>query len=350
MNPKAAFVVNSPGLQVRRAEAIRNQLACWLEIDVLVAPSPLQVLSQLREWKLVYIIDAGRTGFSAAVISRLAGRPVVVELGDPQAALYAAQSRGRFAVGLGQFLDRTVTLAATGVVVRGRELASILDVRVPWVTIPDGVDLARFRAGLGADVRATLGLAEDDFVMGVVGSIVWSETRQMAYGMELVEALRHLRGLPVYGLVVGDGSGVEHIVRRATELGVLDRIVLAGRVDHGEVPGYIGAMDVCISTQTNDAIGRGRTTAKLPEYLACDRYVLSTAVPSATDILPKDMIVDVEGDLGSSYFAAVAERVRGLLHRQPELRRSGGTRAIAEQHFGYPMLADKLYAFLKAVC
>jgi len=350
VKPRAAFIVNSPGLQVRRAEAMRNQLACRLEIDVVVAPSLQQVLSGLREWTLVYVIDAGRAGFQAAAMSRLAGRPVIVELGDPQAALYAAQSRGRLAMGLGRFVDRTVTLGATGVVVRGRELANILDVRVPWVTIPDGVDLEQFRAGLGTGVRARLGLADEDFVMGLVGSIVWSEARQITYGMEIVEALSDLRDLPVYGLVVGDGTGIQHIVRRATELGVLDRVVMVGFVDHGDVANYIGAMDVCISTQTNDSIGRGRTTAKLPEYLACDRHVLSTAVPSATAILPEEMIIQVGEPLGSDYYAAVAERVRALLHRQPELRQSGGTRALAEQHFCYPLLADRLHAFIQAVC
>jgi glycosyltransferase involved in cell wall biosynthesis len=346
---RLAMVVNAPGLQVRRALALQRHLADTFDISVVTAPGGAE-RRRLRQADVVYVIDPGRRGFPAAVAGRLARRPVVIEVGDPQAELYRAQGRSRLAVSAGRLVDGIVARRATGIVVRGRRLAAILRIRVPWVEIPDGVDLDLFSPERGDGVlRGTLGIPEEALVVGLAGSLEWAVGARMVYGWDVVEALARLPGTPIWALLVGGGSGVDHLRRRANELGVAGRLVLTGPVEHEDVARYLNAMDVCVSTQTNDPIGRGRTTAKLPEYLACDRYVLATAVGAAADVLPQEMLLPYAGQHDAGHPKRLAERLATLLDRRREVRRGAGTRAIAEARFGYPGLAGRLAGFLHEV-
>jgi glycosyltransferase involved in cell wall biosynthesis len=344
--PRVLMVVNTEGLQVRRAQAFGQYLAEEVVIRVLPEPA-FGALLKAREADLIYVIDPGRRGFPAALVGRLLRKPVVVEVGDPQAALYRAQGRSRAGIALGALADRLVARHSTAVVVRGRNLAEILGIRVPWVEIPDGVDLQAFRPGTDGDLRQKLGVPAEALVVGLVGSLDWAEGAGLVYGWDVVEALGLLQGEPVWGVLVGDGSGTTRLRHRAAELGVSDRLRIVGRVPHPQVPGYINAMDVCVSTQSNDEIGRGRTTAKLPEYLACDRFVLATAVGAAADVLPPEMLLSYEGRRDASYPHRLATRLRELAPRREELRRGAGTRRLAVERYGYEMLAHRLVDFLE---
>lgn len=343
---RMAMVVNADGLQVRRAKAFRRYLHPTFDVSVLVAPGRSDLRS-LGTAHLVYVIDPGRRGFPAAFAAWLARRPVIVEMGDPQARLYHALGRSLAAVATGAGIDWLVTRRARAVVVRGRGLADVLRPRVPWTEIPDGVDLDLFRPGVGGDVRAALGIPAGALVVGLVGSLQWARRPGAGYGWDVVESLAELRDDPVWGLVVGDGVGLPHLRRRAKELGVADRLIFPGRVPHEQVPQYVSAMDVCVSTQSNDAVGRGRTTAKLPEYLACDRFVLATAVGGAAEVLPEEMLLPYEGQKDPGHPARLARRLTELLPHQAELRRGVGTRSIAERRYAYPVLAKRLAKFLE---
>lgn len=334
------------GNMARRAGVFRELLAPDFRVTVVAAPDrPSR--SAIRRADLVYVIDPGRIGFPAAVSGWAARRPVVVEMGDPQAALYRAQGRGYRSVVAGAGIDWLLTRRATAIVVRGRGLADVLSLRVPWVEIPDGVDVDRFVPGADGDLRRQLGIPADALVAGLAGSLREGRRRGATYGWDLVEALSLLREQPVWALVVGGGSGFEPLTRYAAELGVSDRLVMPGYAPHDEC--YVAAMDVCLSRQTDDSVGWSRTTAKLPEYLACDRYVLATAVGGAAEILPAEMLLPYEGSYDERHAARLAERLAELVPRQAELRRGGGTRRIALERYSYPALAQHLATFLNEV-
>ena len=343
-----ALVVSTPGNMARRAEALREHLPDDWTVRVRVRPDLFELLALLRDADVAYVIDAGRNGFAAGAVARALRRPVVFELGDPQAPLFRVQGRSAAAVSAGAAIDRLVARRATGVVVRGRELAQLLDLRVPWAEIPDGVDVDVFAPPADDATRAELGVPPERLLAGVIGAVGPPKRRGLGYGWDLVEALA-LTGADVAGLGVGGGAGLDALERRAAELGVADRTVFTGRVEHARIPQLIGAMDVCISTQTNDAVGRARTTAKLPEYLACDRYVLATDVGAAAHVLPPEMRIPYAGSWDPEYPEKLAERLRALVARREELRRGVGTRAIAVERYAYPVLARKLAEFLGRV-
>src|SRR6185437_1985017 len=89
----------------------------------------------------------------------------------------------------------------------------------------------------------------------------------------------------VAGIIVGTGDGVEVLRALAREYGIEDRIVLTGWIPHQDLPAYINVIDICLSTQTNDLVGTVRLTAKLPQYLACGRYVIASDVGGAREFV-----------------------------------------------------------------
>lgn len=345
---KLGMVVNAPGIQERRALALAPHLEPRFATEVLVRPSPAGTAAAIRRWQTVYVIDPGAAGFPAAALAKSLGRTTVVEVGDPQRELYATQGRPVWMQLVGGVLDTAVARHADGVVVRGEGLAATLDVRVPWVTIPDGVDLEVFApTDAGRAIRGTLNIPEDALVVGVVGSIHWSAERSFAYGLDVIEAVAQLASTRVHVLIVGDGDGLPHLRQRASDR-CLECVHFTGRVRHADVPAHILAMDVCVSTQSRDVIGHARTTAKLPEYLACDRFVLSTAVGTAASILPADMLLDSDMARWDDHVGQLRARLQGLVSRRHELRSGAGTRAVAIEHFSYPGLGRRLGDFLAA--
>jgi glycosyltransferase involved in cell wall biosynthesis len=297
---------------------------------------------------VVYVMDLAVAGVTATLRWRLRHRAaVVVDTGDAIAALAHSTGRGPLALAATAALERLGLRMADHVVVRGTRHQEMLSARGRASTvIPDGVHLDAFAAVDPAPVREELRLA-DSFVVGLLGSCTWNPRLQIAYGWDIVEALAFLRDLPVTVLFVGDGSGIAHLRRRAEALGVLDRLRFAGRRPLPDLPALLSACDVCLSTQTNDAVGQVRTTGKLPLYLACQRFVLATAVGEAARVLPPEMLLPYEGTVDRSYPRRLAARIRELLPMAPLV--SPTSRHIAAAHFDYDRLAAKVEHVLDGI-
>jgi glycosyltransferase involved in cell wall biosynthesis len=289
-------------------------------------------------WRATVVCRRGSRAQSVkAFAAALAGdRPAVTYVMDMGADAVTAGLLATY--GLEELALRT----SDHIVVRGsyhRELLARR--RVASTFVPDGVDLDRVRPVDGSHVRRRLGL-DDALVVGLVGSSMWSPRLEIAYGWDLVELLGLVRDLPVRGLLIGDGSGVERLAARARELGIADRLVFAGRQPLAELPQWLGACDVCLSTQTNDVPGRVRTTGKLPLYLASGRYVLASRVGEAARILPDEMLVPYEGSVDRDYPVRLAERIRHLHGRRERLATGAQGRVLARRHFDYDLLARRL--------
>jgi glycosyltransferase involved in cell wall biosynthesis len=178
--------------------------------------------------------------------------------------------------------------------------------------LPDGVDLERFRPDGPSRFREQIGLPADALAVGVVGSIVWNPTARTAYGWELVEALP-LVSSRVHAVVVGDGDGVGRLRARAAELGVGERLLTPGRVPHELVPAVLRGLDAVTWTQTPDTVGRCRTTMKLPEYLACGKYVLASDVGEARRcVRANGCRIPYAGGRDRAYVRGIAEAIAAL--------------------------------------
>ena len=300
---------------------------------------------------VVYVFDMAVAGVVAGAWCAF-GRstPLVIDTGDAISALARSSGmRGPLGLFATSVLERFSLRAADHIVVRGTFHRELLAQRgVDATVIPDGVDLNVFSPSDGTVMRRALDLG-DDLVVGLVGSSTWSPSLGIAYGWDLIEMLAQVRDLPIRGLLVGDGTGIDRLRERARALGVVDRMVFAGRRPLSDLPAILAACDVCLSTQTNDVPGNVRTTGKLPLYLACGRYVLASRVGEAARVLPKEMLVPYEGTVDRSYPSRLAERVRSLAATPSRLSLGAGGVAIARQHFDYDMLSERLETVLTTV-
>ena len=301
---------------------------------------------------LCCVFDHSLDAVIAAHLYKVArGTRWILDTGDDIVALGQALGRGPIAMGVTRRLESIGYASAAHVVVRGRGHLDALRTRVRNTTwIPDGVDLKQFRFDPGqspADPSLTSPL-----VIGLVGSSVWSHVRQTCYGQDLIELVHLLRkseavGVPVRGELVGDGSGIPVLERQCAELGIADAITFHGRKPYAELPAIVNRWHLCLSTQTNDAVGAVRTTGKLPLYLAMGRVVLASRVGEASRVLPDHMLVDYEGSSDRDYAARLAARAIALLRDGAPFRCEAHSVYIATRHFDYDRLAER-YAELFA--
>jgi glycosyltransferase involved in cell wall biosynthesis len=166
-------------------------------------------------------------------------------------------------------------------------------------------------------------------------------------GWELVELIRLLKGRPVHGVLIGDGSGVPHLREACRRHGLEGQVRFIDRIPYASVPEYLGALDVVLSTQSNDVVGRVRTTGKLPLYMANGRYVLATDVGEASLVLPEEMRVPYEGVVDRGYPARLAERVERLLAQPERLRAGEALVGVARERFDYRVLAARVREVLE---
>lgn len=340
----------------KRAVAFASRLEATLDVRVAYrsrrrTASLVRFLSRLAAERpdVVYVVDMAFSGVLASAIHRTLGRArVVIDTGDDIVAVGRSLGRGAVGSGLTRWLERVSLAAADRLVVRGtfhRDHLRACGREV--VVVQDGVDLAQFAPRDETALRRELGL-DGSLALGLIGSSVWNDRLQLCSGWELVEAVALLRDLPVRGLLVGSGTGLPRLRRRADELGIADRIRFVGQLPYEDLPRYLGVMDVCLSTQTNDLIGRVRTTGKLPLYLAAGRHVLATRVGEAALVLPERMLVDYEGQRDDGYPARLAARVAPLVGDPAALAASAAeARAVARRHFDYDLLSARVGSLLE---
>lgn len=216
-------------------------------------------------------------------------------------------------------------LAADGVVTLAEVMkAQLVERGVPEKkihVIPNGVDPEAFQAtGPQPDLARRLGIEEHDVVLGYVSSFTPYEGIH-----HLIEAVAILadEGLPVRGLLVGDGKERERLEARARELGVADRVVFTGRVAHDHVAALYGLIDVFVVPRTGDRVCRLVTPLKPYEAMAMERAVIVSGVEAL-----KEMIIPgVTGLTFEPEDSRDLARVARPLVRSPERRRELGRAA-----------------------
>ena len=246
--------------------------------------SALQIFRKAASgrYALVVMEGTGVAGGSALIVARLLGRArYVVSTGDavapyvgsvvwalrPFAALYERllYSRAAGVIGWSPYITgRALTLGARRA-----------------MTAPHW-SLVRESAG-GPAVRNKLGIPAESIVVGIVGSLAWNRRRQYCYGLELVGAIEQLARDDVVALIVGDGSGMSRLVKRAGPA-LSKRVFLPGAVESSELPAYLAAMDVALLSQSVDGVGAFRYTSKLSDYVEAAIPVISTQIPVAYDL------------------------------------------------------------------
>ncbi len=307
--------------------------------------------STLRAWvrelrrdppDLLYVLNTALPGVPLAIWKRvISGIPYVLDTGD-----VIEEMARRSGIGAGWrlpllgIIEQSAWRQANRIVVRGTRHRDYLRARGLAATlIRDGyaeqqeVSPERIQA-----LRAQWQL-DGRFVVGLMGSLVWSPRLQICYGWDLIRALADLRDLPLAAVIIGDGNGRPWLEKEARHLGVQDRLIFTGRIPYSEVPAYMRLLDVALSTQTNNLPGQVRTTGKIPEYMAAGCHILASRVGEAELLLPDEMLIPFEGEVDLAYPRRLAERIREwVVHPESrELRRT--LPAIAAATCSYEVLS-----------
>ncbi len=331
-----------------RARAFATNLAGRFEIrlayrkgnKILAVSKFLVFLIKLRP-DVSYVFDMSYSGVLGAWLYRLVFRnKLLIETGDViHELMKSTGNRSRFGLWLTRRLEGFSVTHADRIVVRGHDHQKYLKERgVASAVIQDGVDTREFKPIDASKLREQLGLS-DVLTIGLVGSSVWSEKLQMCYGWELVETIRLLSNSRVRGIMIGSGSGIAHLKASCRQYNIEDRIIFLDHIPHEKLPEYLNLIDVCLSTQTNDLVGKVRTTGKLPLYLATGRYVLASDVGEASRVLPPEMLVAYRDVKDLEYPNKLADRIQQLIAEPKRLSRGANNTVVAKARFEYSLLA-----------
>jgi glycosyltransferase involved in cell wall biosynthesis len=297
--------------------------------------------------RVVYLVDTSIATVMAGAWARRLGARLVLDTGDATAALTRATGRlgplGRLGA---PWFERLAYRLAGTIVVRSEELGRHVRALAdrPVVVVPDGFDPALVDTSGGEGQRRRWGVADDRIVVGVLGSAHWNPRRRWCYGRDVIEAVAAARRRDVVGAVVVRGNGLPRLRALAATLGVAGRVIFADPAEPGAWA-QLAAVDVTLSTQTNDVVGRVRTTGKLVQYMAAGRFILASRVGAAAALLPEAMLVDYDGAWDDGYFARLAARVDALPDRRSLAEQGGRLRGPAER-FAYPRLVPALSRIL----
>jgi len=112
-------------------------------------------------------------------------------------------------------------------------------------------------------------------------------------------------------IMVGSGSLDREVRSRVTEMGLQDKVHFAGRVDHDDMPAYLNAADIYVSTGFTDG-----NAVSLLEAMACGLPVVVSDIPANRDWIKSGengLLINI-GD-----YDAVRNAINKHLRKNPDL-------------------------------
>ena len=183
--------------------------------------------------------------------------------------------------------------------------------------IPCGIDLGLFHPMDKQKARRELGLGNSKILL-FAGRI------QPFKGIDIL--LRTMARLPDSGemrllIVGGDSASADEMARLCSvvsELGIGDKVTFLGTVEHGKMPLFYGAADVCVVPSYHESFGLVAL-----EALACGTPVVASRVGGLATIIKDGETGYLVGELSHEAFARHLE----LLLGDEELRKLMGNAA-----------------------
>ncbi len=204
------------------------------------------------------------------------------------------------------------------------------------VSIPTGTDLERFKPGEKIAARRTLGLLENEPIIGIVATLrSWKGHRF------LVSAMNDPRLAGARLIIVGDGPQEPILRTQIQGLGLSDRVHLAGKQE--DVLPWMQAFDVFVLPSTaNEGIPQA-----LMQAMACELPVVTTnagAIPELAQNGENALIVPSEN------VPKLASAIERLLNDREFGKRLGaaGRRRVEAKHSTQIMLDAMEGVFRKA--
>lgn len=232
-----------------------------------------------------------------------------------------------------RLVQRVVLRLATAAVAGSQQAKRRLErsgFRRPVAVIPQlGFDGCCENAGASGDKT---------FAVGYAGRLVPQKGI-----MVLLEAVARLPGARL--LLVGRGPLKGQIAKRASALGLLERLELRDGVAHHEVPNALAQMSVLVLPSLTTRTWKEQFGHVLIEAMACGVPVVGTDSGAIPEVIDDAGLVVPEGD------------VEALVHELTRLKEDSALReamaakgkARVEAHYTNGVIADRLAQFLMAL-
>ncbi len=207
------------------------------------------------------------------------------------------------------------------------------------VVNPNGVDVGRFRPGVGgAETRCELGIAEDEVVAGFVGTFgPWHGVEKLAEAIKSMPA-----SLRVRFLLVGSGSLHAEVEKQLADEAKAGRVIFTGAVAHDRVPELLDACDILVAPHIPLADGSeffGSPT-KIFEYMSMGKGIVASRLGQIGEVL-----VDEETALlvEPGNVAELRNAIVRLIESETLRTRLGGrAREVAEREYTWMHNAQRV--------
>ena len=137
-----------------------------------------------------------------------------------------------------------------------------------------------------ATLREDLGIRPDEYITGVVSSLVPHEGIGTMLG---ATAILRARGVPVRALIVGDGPERAALQRQAAQAGLAEAAVFTGRVPASKVRQFHALLDIFVVPRTPDRVCQLVTPLKPVEAMASGLCVVTSEVKALTEIVKHEV-------------------------------------------------------------
>ncbi|MFC1497593.1 glycosyltransferase family 4 protein [Verrucomicrobiota bacterium] len=204
--------------------------------------------------------------------------------------------------------------------------------------IEPGVDTERFSKAGETGGREEFGFKKDQFVIGMVSRI--RKERRIDVALDAVRLLAkeypHVRLL-----VVGRGGGNAErniVTKPAFDMGISDRVILAGYCADERLVAAYGAMDVLVYPVP----GTDKSCRTVREAMSAGVPVIASGIGFPAELI-EDRVSGCIMDLSSESLAGI---IRQLILDQEKLRQMGGNAfKSAKQRFDPLLRAEKVLEF-----
>jgi len=147
------------------------------------------------------------------------------------------------------------------------------------VELPSGANTQLFRPMPTKGCRARLGLGLKGTYVGFAGTLLKHQ------GIDILIDAAHLilaHERSVNFIIIGEGPMKNQWMNRVQREGIAESFLFPGQVDYGDMPTWIGSMDVCVAPFLLSA--GLRSPVKVFDYMACGKPVVASRIEGTTDV------------------------------------------------------------------
>jgi glycosyltransferase involved in cell wall biosynthesis len=217
-------------------------------------------------------------GWAGVILSRLRGRPFLLEIRDiwPESIETVGAIRVRPLLRFLQLLEKWMYLSADHIVAVGegykRKIVERVNIPDRISVIPNGVDLDRFQLRAADPQLREQWNGAGKFVCAYVGTI------GMAHGLDVVleaaELLRRQGREDVVFWLVGEGARKAELEAEAQRRGLNGRVVFTGRLPKEEMPRVLASVDACLVHLRKTELFETVIPSKIFEMMAMGKPII----------------------------------------------------------------------------